>query len=126
MSEPYHRFVFDTQKRRFVGEFEEMYRHEADEGYDSWHQDDMATLARRVALSMLAVRPWQSILDVGCGKGAFTGMLATGSNRVVGVDMSETAIGVAKARHPDVDFRVLDADGLSDLGEHFELVSVIE
>ncbi len=126
MAEPYHRYVFDIENRRFVGEFEEMYRQERAGGYDSWHQDDVGTLARRAALAMVAARSWESVLDVGCGKGAFTALLASGSARVVGVDVSETAVGIAKARHPEIEFRVLSAGGLAKLGERFELVSVVE
>ena len=48
MSKPYHRFVFDTEQRRFVGEFEEMYRREDEEGFDSWHQEDVGEQDRHV------------------------------------------------------------------------------
>jgi SAM-dependent methyltransferase len=126
MSEPYHKYVFDLENRRFVGQFEDMYRGEHAEGYDSWHQDDMNTLSRRVALAVLAERQWKSILDVGCGKGAFTGLLKTPDNRVVGVDLSETAVAVARERNPEVEFKVLEADRLAELGERFELVTVLE
>jgi 2-polyprenyl-3-methyl-5-hydroxy-6-metoxy-1,4-benzoquinol methylase len=105
MSESYHRFVFDSRRRRFVGQFEEMYRRESVEGYDSWHQENLDTLARRVSIAMLADRAYPRILDVGCGKGAFTSLLKTETNHVVGIDVSSTAIAKAAERYPGIDFR---------------------
>ena len=37
----YHSFVFDTENRSFVGEFEEMYKEDLSGNFDSWHQDDL-------------------------------------------------------------------------------------
>lgn len=50
MKQPYHKYVFDEENRAFIGKFEEMYRQEDVEGFDSWRQEDMATL--NVQLSM--------------------------------------------------------------------------
>jgi SAM-dependent methyltransferase len=127
MTQPYHRFVFDTETRRFLGAFEEMYRREGVENFDSWHQEVIDTPARRVALALLAGRTWSNALDFGCGKGAFTSLLKTDTNRVVGVDLSQTAIAKAAARDPRVEFRVLGPGGLNELrDEHFELVLAME
>jgi SAM-dependent methyltransferase len=108
MSGPYHRYVFDAEGRRFVGAFEEMYRAEAREGFDSWQQDDTSHLAKRVSLALLDGRAFPRVLDVGCGKGAFTHLLKTPDNHVLGIDLSETAIDIARSRFPDIEFRALD------------------
>jgi SAM-dependent methyltransferase len=127
MSEGYHRFVFDAGRRRFVGQFEEMYQREQVEGYDSWHQENVDTLARRVSLAMLADRVYPRILDVGCGKGAFTSLLKTDTNHVVGIDVSTTAIAKAAGRYPGIDFRVLPTERLEELaGTPFDLVCAVE
>jgi SAM-dependent methyltransferase len=127
MTEPYHRYVFDLERQLFVGDFDEMYRREDVEGYDSWHQEILDTPSRRVTLALLAGREWASVLDFGCGKGAFTSLLKTDTNRVVGVDASEAAIAKAAARDPRIDFRVLGADGFDQFrGERFELVLAME
>jgi SAM-dependent methyltransferase len=127
MSEDYHRFVFDSGRRRFVGQFEEMYRREDVEGYDSWHQENLDTLARRVSIAMLADRAYPRILDVGCGKGAFTSLLKTETNHVVGIDVSSTAIAKAAERYPGIDFRVLPTERLGELaGELFDLACAME
>lgn len=127
MSEPYHRFVFDPKRRRFVGAFEEMYRGEDAEGYDSWHQENVTTLARRVALAGIGDREHGRILDVGCGKGAFTALLKTPTNEVLGIDVSETAVAKASSRYPDIEFRRLAATDLYRLvPAHFDLIVAVE
>jgi SAM-dependent methyltransferase len=127
VSEPYHRFVFDLERRAFVGAFEEMYRREDEEGFDSWHQESPDIPARRIALALLAGRAWPRILDFGCGKGVFTSMLKTNTNEVVGVDVSETAVAKATTRDPRIDFRALGPAGLDAFaGERFALVVALE
>lgn len=126
MSEPYHRFVFDLEKRRFVGAFEEMYLAEDDEGFDSWHQDDLGRLRYRLVHALLA-NAYDSLLDVGCGKGAMTAALGRFATRTVGVDVSPTAIEKARARFPDIDFHVTHGDLPTEFaGQRFSLVTCIE
>jgi cyclopropane fatty-acyl-phospholipid synthase-like methyltransferase len=42
------------------------------------------------------------VLDVGCGIGGTAGWLASLDHRVLGIDVSSTAIAEARRRHPDV------------------------
>lgn len=104
MSE-YHRYVFDTQERRFVGDFEQMYRAEQEKGFDSWQQDDLRHLDQKICKSILDQFNFPKILDVGCGKGAFTQFLKKSNNHVTALDISPTAISRAKARYPDIEFK---------------------
>ena len=126
----YHRFVFDTDRRRLIGAFEEMYRAEDIEGFDSWHQDDTRLIAKQVSLAVLGNYTFGRVLDVGCGKGAFTGLLKRANNEVVAVDVSETALAVARRRYPDIDVRLLALRApfpvLSGLRPPFDLVSCLE
>lgn len=122
----YQKFVFDLEKRRFVGRFEAMYASEEAEGFDSWQQDDVTTLQKRVSLAILGDRPYPRVLDFGCGKGAFTRLLKKGGNRVVGVDLSKTAVAKAAARYPDIEFRALSAGRLSSLKGRFDLAVAME
>jgi SAM-dependent methyltransferase len=46
-----------------------------------------------------------AVLDLGCGEGAFTAVLAEAGARPVGVDVAEAALERARERHPDLDFR---------------------
>jgi len=118
MPEKYHKYVFDTAKKAFVGKFEEMYRNEAVEGFDSWHQDDTRHLNRKIAMVLLEDYNFERIVDVGCGKGSFTHCLKKKNNIVVGIDISPKAIEVAKERYPDIDFQCVDLSEIDKLHMH--------
>lgn len=126
----YHDYVFDLENRKFLGQFEEMYREESSSGFDSWHQDDSRWLSRKICLSVLEQWNFKSIVDFGCGKGQFTHMLKRRNNSVLGVDVSPTAIKIAKERFPDIDFSVSDINDLGMLDallcRHVEQWSAIE
>lgn len=125
--QPYHKYVFDIEKRKFVGKFEEMYQGESIEGYDSWFQEDLTKLDKQLSITMLGKYNFDRILDIGCGKGSFTSLLKKANNYVMGIDISETAIAKAKAKYPAIDFRKFDVSQLSDLvGEHFDLIVAME
>jgi len=104
----YHSYVFDQEKRAFVGKFEEMYKAEVEKGFDSWHQDDLRHIERQICLNMLAWYNFNHILDVGCGKGMFTQFLKKQNNYVLGIDLSESALRVARTRFPDIQFKEAD------------------
>lgn len=106
--EKYHKYVFDTENRKFVGKFEEMYRNESKEGFDSWHQEDARHIKRKFVLAVLEDYNFDFIVDVGCGKGALTHLLKKKNNKVVGIDISKTALDAAKQRYRDIDFVQLD------------------
>jgi len=72
------------------------------------------------SLDLLAVRPGQHILDVGCGLGDVTQMLGAKvgpQGRVVGIDLSERLIVEARRRSAEtplpVEFQVADAARLA-------------
>lgn len=100
----HHKYVFDEDKRKFIGKFEEMYSDEDNNGYDSWNQDDLTHLSKRISLSILGDLNFSKVLDLGCGKGTFTHMLKKDNNEVVGVDISKTAIKKAISKYPDIKF----------------------
>lgn len=121
----YHKYVFDADGRRLVGDFEAMYQAEESEGFDSWHERDLRPLRKQLALTMLAEYNFASIIEVGCGKGAFTHLLKKRNNRVVATDISPTAIARAAQSYPDVDFRVMTVDEVVGMDEAFELALVM-
>jgi len=126
----YHSYVFDETNRRFVGEFEQMYRAEAEQGFDSWRQEDLRNLTRRICLEVLAGYNFGAILDLGCGKGAFTQYLKKENNHVVAVDVSQAALRLARARYPDIHFLHADISAvefdIGSLGKHFDLAVSLE
>ena len=71
----YHKYVFDVEKRTFIGDFENMYAHESIEKFASWHQDDSRQLQRKICLEILNQYNFNTIVDIGCGKGALTHIL---------------------------------------------------
>ncbi|WP_194292804.1 class I SAM-dependent methyltransferase [Streptomyces smaragdinus] len=98
------------------------------------HFDELAELYRRFAADTdILYRPWLRsrvperggrAVDLGCGSGRFTGMLAERYGSVLAVDVAEREIAMARAAHPypNVDFRVCGfeevtaaADGTFDL-----------
>ena len=125
----YHRFVFDTARKKFIGKFEEMYKTEDIEGYDSWHSFNLNTLPKKIHYSLLSSYNFGRILDFDCGKGSFTHLLKKSNNYVLGLDISETAIAKAKQYFGNIqDFRVIkNNDFKSVIGENkFDLTITLE
>ncbi len=81
-----------------------------------WFAERYAENARFVAdlgaplLDMLAPRPGERILDLGCGDGALTEKIAEAGARVVGVDASADQIAACRAR--GLDAHVVDGHAL--------------
>ena len=116
----YHKYVFDIDSRSLVGKFEEMYRQENVESFDSWHQDDSRQLNRKIALDLLSEYNFANLVDLGCGKGALTHKLKKCNNHVLGLDISPTAIGVARTRFPDIEFHVADFNDLPSFTSYLD------
>jgi ubiquinone/menaquinone biosynthesis C-methylase UbiE len=67
-------------------------------------------------------------LEVGCGTGAFSRLLALSSERVLAVDLSPQMIRVARersSRFPNIDFEVADVLRLDLPGERFDCIVTI-
>ncbi len=87
----------------------------------SWDPDRYARNARFVSdlgmpvLELLAPRPGEHILDLGCGDGALTEKLVALGCAVVGIDGSAAQVAAARAR--GLDARVMDGQHLTFEGE---------
>jgi SAM-dependent methyltransferase len=66
-------------------------------------------LRRRFALANL--RAGDRVLDLGCGAGDFTGVFAQAGAAALGVEVAEAALHRARARHPELPFRLAPIDG---------------
>jgi SAM-dependent methyltransferase len=55
--------------------------------------------------------PGRRVLDLGCGEGAFTALIARHGAGAVGVEVAEAALQRARARYPQLDFRLAPLDG---------------
>lgn len=91
----------------------------------TWDPEAYARHARFVSelgqpvIELLAPRPGERILDLGCGDGALTEELALLGCEVVGVDASAAQVAAARAR--GLDARVGDGQAL-DFGAEFDAV----
>jgi SAM-dependent methyltransferase len=65
----------------------------------------------------------EQALDVGCGEGDFTALLADAGAHAIGADIASGAIRRARTKHPGIDFRLAPIDGPLPLEDNsFELV----
>ena len=80
------------------------------------------------AVAAAAAQPGEHILDIGCGSGASTFMLADQvgpTGHVLGVDISQQLVELARAATPDaapVEFRLADAATAAFPAEGFDLL----
>jgi ubiquinone/menaquinone biosynthesis C-methylase UbiE len=70
-----------------------------------------ADFEARVAFLLEHVHAGQRVLDVGCGEGRFAAALAGAGARVVGIDVAEEPLRRARAQHPNLDLRLVAAEG---------------
>jgi len=89
--------------------------------YADWSQ-------RRAVASLLGrIGPLagKRALDIGCGTGRWTEVLAARGANVVGVDKSEPMLAEARRRRPGRDFRLMDATQLEFPDGTFDLVTAV-
>ncbi|RMG16976.1 MAG: methyltransferase domain-containing protein [Bacteroidetes bacterium] len=60
-------------------------------------------------LRLLEVQPGEQILDLGCGTGHLTQMIARRGGQVLGIDNSPDMIAKAREAYPQVPFELMDA-----------------
>lgn len=115
-------YWLNTDKLTLRGEFEEMYR----EINDPWGcQEGAMSLNNRIFTEMVFDgRKFEKIWDVGCGLGGFTDYMfkRNGGGKIIGCDISSTAVQKANFLFPYIDFRCMniltdepDALGYCDL-----------
>ena len=50
---------------------------------------------KKISIDLINCYNFNKIIDIGCGKGAFSNLLKKNNNTVYGIDVSETAINKA-------------------------------
>jgi len=93
------------------------------EGDPYWHANHLA----RYAFVKVAATG-KTVLDIGCGEGYGSGILAEVAHNVVAIDINEQAIERAcqKYRRPNLEFAVMDSCHLSFPRSSFDLVCSFE
>ncbi len=64
-------------------------------------------------ISLLQPQPGELILDLGCGTGHLTHIIAESGARVIGIDSSASMIASAQSTYPQLEFQVADARDFS-------------
>lgn len=71
------------------------------------------TEAGQDLVELLAPRPGERVLDLGCGTGELTAAIAARGATVTGVDFSDDMLLTARARHPAITFTAADGQDLA-------------
>ena len=83
-------------------------------------------LALRRDFLLRELRPGDRVLDLGCGEGTFTALIAAAQPppaSVIGAEVARAAIERARAAHPGIDFRLVSLDAPLPFGDNsFDLV----
>ncbi|MGE0128583.1 MAG: trans-aconitate 2-methyltransferase [Blastocatellales bacterium] len=79
--------------------------------YDQKHS--FVTEYGKELLALLAPQPTDHIIDLGCGTGHLTRMIADSGARVIGLDNSPQMIEAARQKYLDIEFIVADASDFS-------------
>src|SRR5215218_4598702 len=83
--------------------------HLAGTGWDSRLYDESFRIITQLGagvVELLAPRPGERIVDVGCGTGALTAQIAVAGAEIVGIDASEAMIDRARELYPQLRFEV--------------------
>ena len=71
------------------------------------------TTAGHDLVELLAPNAGERVLDLGCGTGELTAMIAARGARVTGLDASDEMLATARARQPELTFVAADAQALT-------------
>ena len=98
--------------------------------YDAWYRTPrgrwIGDIEYRLLRRQLALRPDESILDVGCGTGYFSRRLVQDGHRVVGVDLDPAAAAYARAsRTPPLSAVVANMTALPFADRSFDCVIAV-
>jgi SAM-dependent methyltransferase len=85
--------------------------------------EDQQVPTYEAALRRTGLEPGWSVLDVGCGVGAFLKLVADRGGEPHGIDASEALIAFASARLPQADLRVGEMEDLPWESDTFDLVT---
>ena len=85
--------------------------------------EDQQVPGYEAALARVDLSPGDLVLDVGCGVGAFLGLVADRGARAFSVDASDALAAHARKRVPEAEVRVGDMESLPYADDTFDLVT---
>jgi trans-aconitate methyltransferase len=100
-------WVSGCQGVRVTSENEDVYL--PGTGWDSRLYDESFRIITQLGagvVELLAPRPGERIVDVGCGTGALTAQIAAAGAEIVGIDASEAMVARARELYPQLRFEV--------------------
>src|SRR5215211_1852842 len=83
--------------------------HLAGTGWDSRLYDESFGIITQLGagvIELLAPRPGERIIDLGCGTGGLTAQIAAAGAEIIGIDASEAMITRARELYPQLRFEV--------------------
>ena len=96
------------------------------EGYRKLRENPLNANEREEKPALYSLCPdltGKAVLDLGCGYGEHCEeFLRRGASKVIGVDISEKMLSVAKAEHPNITFIRGDMSDLSFIGGRFDAI----
>ena len=85
--------------------------------------EDQQTPTYEAAIARVGLSPEQSVLDIGCGVGAFLRVVSRRGALAHGLDASQALIELARERLPGADLRVGEMEALPYEDDRFDLVT---
>lgn len=85
--------------------------------------EDLQLPTYQAALARVRIDAGDSVLDVGCGVGAFLRLVAERGGEPTGLDASESLVEFARGRLPRADIRVGEMEALPWADDTFDLVT---
>lgn len=104
-----------NEKKEIIGRFNDL---AAKREY--WRQRNQYYYDEQTRYFRFLVPEGSSVLDLGCGTGDL--LHALKPKRGVGVDFSQEMVQMASQKHPELEFRVADMEGLEGWGETFDFI----
>jgi 2-polyprenyl-3-methyl-5-hydroxy-6-metoxy-1,4-benzoquinol methylase len=93
-----------------------------------WEQGGLSeihALVLQPILSALRGHSAQRVIDIGCGNGTFSSLLAGEGFQITGIDSSTSGIDIAKQNYPHVEFRHHDINESLPLSMHGKFDAVV-
>jgi ubiquinone/menaquinone biosynthesis C-methylase UbiE len=94
--------------------------------YDSWYKTELGAFVdeveNKLAFNLAPLNAGMKVLDVGCGTGIYTARLVQKGCDVIGIDISEDMLSIARSKLPEVCFVQSSVYGLPFPENKFDFV----